>query len=302
VIFKRFEAAAGKYPLIKKLFRPVWLATRLWGRLKRKSFQRFCQRLHMALAQDPVVRSEQFRGDFSMDVRSHLFRSLQSKDGYEAESVSCCQKHLDIGRDAIDAGSNIGLFTVLLARMLTNNKVLSIEPTAGALKRLYRNIRANQVEENVIVFAGAVLDCPGSTRMKVVEGKEEYSSVGKLVHPSISGEKSATENVQVSTIDELVARYSLDPGFLKIDTEGSGFRVLSGASSVLANNRPVILAELSDPLLRANGSCAADVLSLLAGYEYDISDLLLPHARPGALDYGNIICVPRERNSMIASR
>ena len=49
-------------------------------------------------------------------------------------------------------------------------------------------------------------------------------------------------------------RFNLNPGFMKIDTEGAELLVLRGATETLRTNRPVILSELNDSLLAATGS------------------------------------------------
>ena len=101
------------------------------------------------------------------------------------------------------------------------------------------------------------------------------------------------ETVTASTVDQLVAEYALNPGFIKVDVEGLEHLVFSGASDVLARCRPVILAELTDPLLKSNGSSAKEVVDMIAAHNYQITDPLRPSVVPGTREFGDILCVPR---------
>jgi FkbM family methyltransferase len=83
----------------------------------------------------------------------------------------------------------------------------------------------------------------GETTVNYVSGKEEYSSIDALEHPAISGLESQCLTVPVKTLDFLVDSHGLDPAIIKIDTEGSEHRVLSGASNVLKKYGPKLIME-----------------------------------------------------------
>jgi hypothetical protein len=61
---------------------------------------------------------------------------------------------------------------------------------------------------------------------------------------------------------------------------------------VLERNRPVILSELSDPLLRKNRSSSESVINFIKGYDYHVTDPLNQNLPPGKRAYGDIFCVP----------
>jgi len=128
----------------------------------------------------------------------------------------------------------------------------------------------------------------------VVPGKEEYSSVGVMEHPSIMEQQYASEEVASITVDELVARNDLNPGFMKVDVEGGEHPVFSGTKKVLSTWRPVILSELSDFLLTKNGSSSMDVINLIRQYDYDILDPMDPSGPLGSKAFADIICFPTE--------
>ena len=251
------------------------------------------------LVEDPVIKVDEFEGIFTVDCRSDLFKRLLLHKAYEPSLVKFALKYLNKDRDVIDIGANIGFYTVLFAKNLNSGKVLSIEPTKNAFQRLLKNIKLNQVEDKVILFEGAVLNYIGTTKIKIVEGKEEYSTLGSLSHPSISKKRYILQEVKTKTIDELVDQYSLDPGFMKVDVEGMEHLVFDGSKDVLKTKRPVILSELSDYLLKKNGSSAIEVINFIRSYGYNIIDTQTPNIPPQMKEFTNILCVPKEIQSRI---
>jgi FkbM family methyltransferase len=246
------------------------------------------------LVSDPVIRVEEFNGIFRVDPRSDLFRRLIVEGVYEPTLVHAFVRYLDPRKDFIDVGANVGFYTVLLAQLLPGAKVLAIEPTNKAYERLEDNVRMNHVQGNVILFKGVASDAVGTREIKVVPGREEYSSLGKMCHPKVSHAEYVVEPVVSSTIDELVDTYSLNPGLLKVDVEGCEHHVFQGAKATLSSKRPVVLSELSDTMLRQNGSSSQEIVSFITSLNYKIYDPLAPKLLPGARDFGDIICVPAE--------
>lgn len=291
-----------KRPIIKAVLYPAVVARRSYCKKKwqgqKELTKEFTEELSALLCEDPIIHVKEFSGKFAVDIRSDLFFRMLHKKSYEPELVQLCLKYLDRDRDAIDIGANIGFFTILFAKSLSGDKrVLSIEPTKNALKRLRKNIKLNKIIEKVDIFEGVASNQIGSIEINTIEGKEEYSSLGVMKHPSISKENYTTEKVKSITIDKLVEQKSLNPGFIKVDVEGVEHLVFEGAQKVLENKRPIILSELSDFLLKENGSSAQEVVDLIKQYEYDVFDATNPSIKPGIEDFGqNILCFPKEMN------
>jgi len=265
-------------------------------KVRQSYYEEVYQNLCDLLIEDPVISIDEFRGSFAVDCRSDLFKRLLLTKQYEPELIKYCLKFLDKKRDAIDVGANVGFYTVLFAKKLNGKKVLSIEPTVNALQHLYRNIKLNNIESNVIVFEGAASNRNRIAEIRTIDGKEEYSTLGEWKHPSISKERYTLQKVKLKTVDELVAQYSLDPGFMKVDVEGMEHFVFEGSKRILENNRPVILSELSDYLLKENGSSSKEIINLIKSYEYDVYGLN-PQITSNLLlvdDFNNILCIPKE--------
>lgn len=291
---KKIRLLTFRYPLLKKLLYPTIVVRRFFLQKKFTHQKKVYEHLYELLVEDPVVKVDEFQGVFMLDCRSDLFRRLLLYKAYEPSLVNLALKYLDKDRDVIDIGANVGFYTVLFAQKLNGKKILSIEPTANALKRLYKNIQLNHVESNVIVFEGAVSDYIGRDEIKTLNGREEYSTLGHWKHPSIRGKNFTTYEIEVSTIDNLVSRHSLEPGFIKIDVEGLEHLVLSGSKTTLENQRPVILSELSDYLLKQNGSSSIEVINFIKSLNYIVVDAETPEIKPEIKEFTNILCIPKE--------
>lgn len=289
----RLKAMAERHPLLRVGLSPLiairrhFIHQRL--RLKKEVLDDIAELLHS----DPVIRVDEFGGVFAVAAHSDIFTRILTDKSYEPALVRCCQRYADRSRDIIDIGANIGLFSVMFAKH-TNQRVLSIEPTSNALRRLRQNLELNGVTDKVEIFAGVASNESGDVEIKTIMGKEEYSSLGKMEHPAIAQEEYTTEKVTAKTLDQLVAEKTLNPGFIKVDVEGAEHLVFGGAQNVLKEKRPVILSELCDYLLRKNGSSAADVIGMIRQHEYDVYDPLEPSKPPGSGDFGDVICFPNE--------
>jgi FkbM family methyltransferase len=291
---QNIKAFAHKHPLIKRLLSPVIEIRRHFLKKESRCVQVIHKHLCELLVEDPVIRVKEFQGVFLIDRRSDVFKRLLIRETYEPSMANLVLRYLDRDRDVIDVGANIGFYTVLFAQTLREAKVLAIEPTSNSLGRLRKNIQLNDVAGKTIIFEGALSDFQGRGELKALAGKEEYSTLGRWRHPSIREKEFTTYEIEISTIDSLAGKYSLKPGLIKIDVEGMESSVLRGARDTLINERPVILSEVSDYLLKENDSSSAEVIKFLESLNYVIVSIESPELRPDLIEFGNILCVPRE--------
>jgi FkbM family methyltransferase len=253
--------------------------------------------LIVLMQEDPILKVNEFDGIFCFDARSHLFERLVVHRYYEPELAHLCSSYVNPNKDVIDVGANIGLFSIMLAKKIDiSHKVFAIEPTKNAASRLSRNIEMNHLTHKINVFQGVASNQSGTVEIKTIVGKEEYSSIGGISHPSVDNEQFVIEKVDSKTIDELVSINSINPGLIKVDVEGCEHFVFGGANETLKTKRPIIVSEMSNFLLNRNGSSSQEVIDLIKKHGYDIFDPLDPSAPTGSKDFGDIICFPKEMN------
>lgn len=209
---------------------------------------------------------------FLVDIRSDILRRIVFTGSYEPDAIDAVRRNVHGRGDVVDIGANVGIFTVLMARLVGGDgRVLAVEPTPAAARRLRHNVAANAVTDRVIVEECAMGAKPGSIRMSTVVGMEEYSRVGELVLPDTAGRESQHLDVPLQTIDGLVVRHGLKPVFIKMDIEGSEMSALAGASTTLARFRPTILAEVDDRMLHQAGTSAASMIVFLESHGYRVT-------------------------------
>ena len=81
---------------------------------------------------------------------------------------------------------------------------------------------------------------------------------------------------------------------MKIDVEGAEHIVFEGCKELLEFHRPIIISEISEIMLKQNGSSSKDLINFIFQYGYDIVDPIDPKIPPGSKDFGDILCIPKE--------
>jgi len=171
------------------------------------------------------------------------------------------------GATVVDIGANIG-FTALTAgrRVGDGGTVLAFEPHPDNLRALRTNVALNP-ELTVRIIDVALGAEEGEAQMT------EHAARNPGGH-RISAEAGG-HTVRVRTLDSVLAEYpELRPDLIKIDTEGFEAHVLPGARETLRRHRPVVFLELSDGLLRAQGSSTGSIVRFLHEEGYSVRDVL----------------------------
>lgn len=283
-----------RFPITRPLFYPALVLRRHLNGKRQLAHRQIIENLRELIVEDPVMHVAELEGVFAVDPKSDLFSRLIVSRSYEPRLVELCKQLLDPQKDVVDVGANIGFYSVMFARQLQQGKVLAVEPTQRALERLRRNLNMNDIERKVCIFAGVLSNCPGTAEIKTISGREEYSTILAMEHPSVAGFQFESYEVESITLDALVLREQLNPGFIKVDVEGAEHLVFDGASKTLAEHRPIILSELCNYLLIKNGSSSADVIARIESYDYVVLNPREAGATAVAEEFGEVLCTPRE--------
>src|SRR5262249_19138192 len=131
-----------------------------------------------------------------------------------------------------------------------------------------------------------------------------HSARAGFAHADVG--RASLERVPFEPLDSVIARLGLGRvDFLKIDVEGAEARVIAGASTILTTMRPLMLIEVNDKALRAQGNCAESLLvTLREELRYEIfvfsslTRLLEPRHNDDPVS-ANIVAVPAERAEML---
>jgi FkbM family methyltransferase len=166
--------------------------------------------------------------------REWLGRRVAAGKGYLENDVPLLKAHVHRTDICWDIGANIGTYTVNLSRLAS--KVFSFEPVPHNFDTLVDVTRRARLE-NVELRQLALSDRVGRARMAIpVDGFYGGFYLARL-------DAGGTLDVEVSTIDALIASGVPEPDFIKCDVEGDESRVLAGARELLKRRRPIWLME-----------------------------------------------------------
>jgi FkbM family methyltransferase len=167
---------------------------------------------------------------------------------------------------------------------------------------LRANVAANDLD-NVTIVDGAVGAEEGEFRFVT----ERESALSHLARDD-ADIGSDEFRVHVRRLDDLLAssgRSNVD--FVKIDVEGAEVDVLSGATRVLEQDRPIVLVEVEEAHQRRYGASPSDVPRTL-GASYACFRLCWTHGIAEqfpheSCDSGrNLLCIPADRVDEVLDR
>lgn len=181
------------------------------------------------------------------------------------------------GEVVLDIGANIGAHTLRLAEAVgPAGKVLAVEPTAYAFRRLTQLLGDNPSLARVVIAKQMLLSSPERqalpatiySRWSLAKGGTEPR------HEAHEGIAEATLGAEVRTLDQLVAEVGLTRvDFIKIDVDGWEVDVFRGARDVLTRFKPTILMELAPYVMTHDGRGTDELLRILTEAGYCFAEL-----------------------------
>jgi FkbM family methyltransferase len=159
---------------------------------------------------------------------------------YQRDVFDVMRRHVRPGMTSYDVGAHMGYFALVLAKLVgPGGRVLAFEPDPRNLGALRNNLLTNGIT-NVIVTAAAVADVSSEVSFATFP----YSSVNHIADSRTPADARRI-TVTATTLDSFVyEEHNPAPNFIKIDVEGAEARVLSGATRVLHEASPVVIAEV----------------------------------------------------------
>jgi FkbM family methyltransferase len=141
----------------------------------------------------------------------------------------------------VDAGANIGLFAIMMARANRNCRIVALEPFRENFEFLQANV-ARACPGNVVCQRTALGAASGRGSMKAVGSRS-------LDHrlEADSGGQDGVPVVPLSALFELAQRSEVD--FLKVDIEGAEHAVFAGVTPELAGRFRHIALEYHDQIV-----------------------------------------------------
>ncbi|MGE3316623.1 MAG: FkbM family methyltransferase [Planctomycetaceae bacterium] len=153
------------------------------------------------------------------------------------------------GDQYLDVGANIGMTMLTAAgRIGPEGRGFVFEPNPVAIRRLTQHLEENRLI-NFEAVPAALSDVAGTSRLFLTGSHTGIGSLNPL--------ENRRENfVEIRTVVGNDFAPKLDPArptVIKIDVEGHEVQALSAMSAILARPEVVVIAEISDSMLRQAG-------------------------------------------------
>lgn len=163
--------------------------------------------------------------------------SLMEKGEFEPDENFIFDQVIDSFDTFVNIGANTGYY--VCKALKRGVSTLAFEPNQLNLKILLKNIEANNFKSNFKFFPVALSDKEGTQLMY-------GESTGASLIKGWAGQKSSTL-VSVSTFDKIASPLiKKKKCFVIVDIEGSEFKCLKGAKSLLSSNTDnIFLIEIS---------------------------------------------------------
>jgi FkbM family methyltransferase len=158
----------------------------------------------------------------------------------ERRELEIVREHLRPGMTFYDVGANIGIFSMMAARVVgPGGQVVAFEADPEIAERLREHARRNS-------FAWVNVEQKAAWRES---GTVMFERVDASVSPDrgvghvVDSKNERVVSLDAIALDDCLAKYR-PPDFIKCDVEGAEGEVFQGARRLLASHRPRVLCEI----------------------------------------------------------
>ena len=188
-------------------------------------------------------------------------RKIRDEGIWEPYETSLLQQYLRPGDVFVDVGANIGYFSLLAASIVGDDGlVYAFEPDPENIRLLNASAHHNGLTGRINAIEAGLADTGGDGSL--------YLSTDNLgdhqIYPDSPGRDALSITLHHGS--EFLQQHLSTIDLLKVDTQGSEFRVMAGLLPLLQglDNCPRIIIELTPYSLRRAGASGRALIELLA--------------------------------------
>ena len=188
-------------------------------------------------------------------------RTIQSHEGFKAlprlktddfyclfsEREKEIKQHFKINRGEtfVDVGSNVGYYSLLLAKNSPDSKIISIEAHPDNYEALKKNIKVNNFKNIISINKAIASQTQGKLPLYEHWKGKGQKKTGMF---NLSNQYDSKSFVEVScdSLDNVLKFMDKTVYVIKIDIEGEEVNALLGANHTLKNTRKIIVEIHSD--------------------------------------------------------
>lgn len=226
---------------------------------------------------------------------------------YERGALERWRSLIHDGMTVLDIGSNIGLYTLVAARLNPSGRVIAFEPSSENASIMEAMVLKNKLPNVTLIRSAA-----GDTSSRAMLYLERHN---KGLHSLIPSHTAfGTEDVSVRPVDEIVREENVQRvDLVKVDVEGFEAKVFAGMKRILEEHHPRIIFEFMPRWIQLAGDNPLTLLQSLQNMGYrliilgdekindeevgDFSRFLMRFKRKD--DYVNLLAMPSNDNSSL---
>ncbi|HLV67009.1 MAG TPA: FkbM family methyltransferase [Polyangiaceae bacterium] len=238
-----------------------------WGMLYRSSLVRGTDGTRWSAAPTCRVRGKLHGYEMEVDLSNWSERYTYFLGRYyDLPTQLLLLAYLKPGDRFVDVGANIGMITLLAARLVgSTGAVDAVEPNPLCAARIRRSLADNGVTW-ARVHAFGLGDCSGVLELSVVDG---HTGAGTFAHLD-PREHNLTARMPVRVIPgDVLLEASLPVNCIKIDVEGYECHVLAGLGHTIARSRPLVITEAIALQLARCGRDLDQLVRFMRGHGYE---------------------------------
>jgi FkbM family methyltransferase len=189
---------------------------------------------------------------------------------WEQEETALLLRILKPGDIFVDAGANVGYYTVIGSRLVgEKGKVYAFEPDPANFAVLQKNVQLNGLT-NVVLEQKALSNRKGTLKLFIADANKGDH---RIYQPE--GEARPSVDVETVRLDEYFKDHKRGIDVLKTDTQGAEGVILEGTTGLLEgqSERPTIFMEFWPHGLQGMGTDAGALLKELQSYHYKFYDI-----------------------------
>ncbi|KYK29426.1 hypothetical protein AYK20_05625 [Thermoplasmatales archaeon SG8-52-1] len=180
-------------------------------------------------------------------------------------------KKLNSCKCFVDVGANLGYYTFLASKIMSDGIVYSFEMDDKNYSLLEKNLFINK-SKNVKIYHAAITDYSGVV---------SYSNTLRLPSPILTvstrisnNRYSIKKSVKAISLDDFFNANGSKPEIIKIDVEGGEIKVLNGMQKLLDNDNLQLFLEVHPFRLKLNFQSSANaIISMLLDKGFLLSEI-----------------------------